>query len=151
MGKAKCRCGRQYDVPDDDGVMAIACPACQRAFVVAATRLAGALGGEADGVPGMEHELAGSPAEEDGLMERRQEEVARPHEPAGGRAGKLRRLGDLVVDRALVSREHVELCARIQELLRQQGGSHKRIGEILVEKGLLTAEQLETLLEEMCG
>jgi len=56
------------------------------------------------------------------------------------------RLGQLAIERALVSEEHVELCARIQEELVRQGKSKKRLGEILVEKGLLQPHQLEGLL-----
>lgn len=56
------------------------------------------------------------------------------------------RLGQLAIERALVSEEHVELCARIQEELVRQGKSQKRLGEILVEKGLLKPHQLDELL-----
>jgi len=56
------------------------------------------------------------------------------------------RVGQLAVERALVSEEHVELCARIQEELVRQGKSKKRLGEIMVEKGLLKPHQLDELL-----
>jgi len=56
------------------------------------------------------------------------------------------RLGQLAIERALVSQEHVELCARVQEQLVRQGKSKKRLGEIMVEKGLLKPHQLDELL-----
>ena len=56
------------------------------------------------------------------------------------------RLGQLAIERALVSQEHVELCARVQEQLVRQGKSKKRLGEIMVEKGFMSvAEVLDVL------
>lgn len=58
------------------------------------------------------------------------------------------RLGDLVVDLALASREHVELCARSQQRMMAQRGRRWPLGELLVQKGLLKPEQLDALLEQ---
>jgi len=63
-----------------------------------------------------------------------------------------RPLGQLAVERAYVSQEHLDLCIEYQAALRQSGNrGAKRIGEILIDKGLLTAEQVERLLEEQVG
>lgn len=60
------------------------------------------------------------------------------------------RLGELVVDRALVSREHLEFCLAYQKALRKDPAQeHKPLGEIFVEKGLLRQEVLDGLLDEL--
>lgn len=62
------------------------------------------------------------------------------------------RLGDMVVERALASREHVDLCLRHQCTLRASTQLQDRLlGQILIEKGLLTSEQLDALLTEQRG
>jgi len=54
----------------------------------------------------------------------------------------------LVVDHALVSREHVEMCAALQQALRDAPDATARpLGEILVAKGLLERCQVEELLK----
>ena len=60
--------------------------------------------------------------------------------------------GEIAVTRGLVSREHVDLCLRVQAALRARPTSHhKRIGEILHEKGLLTRDEIETVLRVQSG
>ncbi len=60
------------------------------------------------------------------------------------------RLGELVVDRALVSREHLDFCLAYQKALREDPAQeYKLLGEIFVEKGLLRQEELDGLLEEL--
>jgi len=71
---------------------------------------------------------------------------------AAADAGPRRRLGDLAVERGLVSREHVELCVKYQNALRSDPSAEsKRLGEILVGKRLLKPCELVALLQEQQG
>jgi len=138
MVKVFCPCGREYQVPEAQLGSQVKCAACSRTFVAqaagsepevvsAADLLSPVEGGDdLDVVPSV------APAPEP-------EELKKP------------RLGDLAVERALVSKEHIEMCAKVQAALRKAGESEKRIGEILVEKGLIKPEQLEELLSEQYG
>ena len=59
------------------------------------------------------------------------------------------RIGELAVERALVSQEHLDLCVKIQQALHESHEHQgKRLGEILIEKGLLTTEDIEDLLDQ---
>ncbi len=59
-------------------------------------------------------------------------------------------LEELVVERALVSREHLELCRAYREALREDPAKEaKTLGEILVEKGLLRQDELDRLEEQL--
>lgn len=59
-------------------------------------------------------------------------------------------LEQLVVERALVSREHLELCLAYREALREDPTKEaKTLGDILIEKGLLRQNELDQLEEEL--
>ncbi len=63
------------------------------------------------------------------------EELA--HQAEGTAQGKKVRLGDLLIQTGLVTREQVESA-----LETQSAGKKKRVGELLIEKELITEEQL---------
>lgn len=54
-----------------------------------------------------------------------------------GKIGKWLRVGDILVEAGLVTREQVE-----QSLASQEAGKKKKIGRLLVERGLVTEEQV---------
>jgi type II secretory ATPase GspE/PulE/Tfp pilus assembly ATPase PilB-like protein len=54
-----------------------------------------------------------------------------------GEAGQRVRIGDLLIQSGLVSRDEVENALQTQSV-----GKKKRVGELLIEKGLITEEQL---------
>jgi hypothetical protein len=72
-----------------------------------------------------------------------------PKKPAQKPAapGRRLRVGELAVERGLVTLEQLDACLEYQENIhRVPGQPDRHLGEILVEKRLLTAAQLERLL-----
>jgi hypothetical protein len=77
--------------------------------------------------------------------------MAEAVEAAAASPGK-KRIGELAVERGLVSREHLDLCVEYQAALRKTSRQpDKRLGEVLVEKGLLKPAQVESLVAEQSG
>ena len=143
MARARCPCGREYNVSDSQLGQRLRCSVCGATFVAAAI--------ESEVADVIHAEL--SHATEDELANAFFEDDEKPAERAPRRpdAPKTPRLGELAVERALVSQEHIDLCVKVQEALREQGVTDKCIGEILVEKGLLKPQQVEMLLGEQVG
>ncbi|HEX2911880.1 MAG TPA: response regulator [Chloroflexia bacterium] len=56
-------------------------------------------------------------------------------------------LGEMLVDRGFISRDHIETAASLQEMFRK-AGSPRKLGEILVEYGYLSEDQLQRVLNE---
>lgn len=138
MAKVYCPCGREYEVPEAHLGNRVKCGSCNRTFIAQVSEH------EPDVVPATE---LLSPVEEvDDL-----DVPPTPEAPPLPQQKRKPRLGDLAVERAFVSKEHIELCAKVQQALRNAGETEKRIGDILVEKGLLKPEQLEDLLSEQFG
>ena len=70
-----------------------------------------------------------------------------PGNPSDGRKPTL---AGLVLDRALVSREHLAMCLAYQKALQADPQYvHTTLGEILVEKGLLREEDVQAMEEEL--
>lgn len=75
-------------------------------------------------------------AEEQGVKTENLEKAIKQASDSTPQSKKLR-VGDLLIDAGLVTREQVETA-----LDRQDDGKKKRIGELLIENGLITEEQL---------
>jgi len=73
-------------------------------------------------------------AEKTDLPVEKIEELA--HQAESGSSHKVR-IGDLLIQSGLISREEVE-----EAIETQSTGKRKRVGELLIEKGLITEEQL---------
>ncbi|NOY13476.1 MAG: Flp pilus assembly complex ATPase component [Deltaproteobacteria bacterium] len=74
-------------------------------------------------------------AEKSSVPTEKIEELAQQTESVS--AGSKVRIGDLLIQAGLISREEVE-----EALEAQSKGKKKRVGELLIEKGLITEEQL---------
>ncbi len=145
MAKVRCPCGRSHEIPASQLGQQLTCSACGRIFVAEAAA--------ADPADALQAELAHATADElAGAFFEEEADADAPAEPAGRpEAPRTPRLGELAVERALVSQEHIDLCVEVQQALHVRGVTDKRIGEILVEKGLLKPEQVEMLLSQQAG
>lgn len=141
MARVRCPCGQDYEIPEEQLGERLRCRECGEIFT--ATRAQPEAAGEDQQEAEPPQETPPEPSRE--AAAEPEQAPAPPSRPRGPR------LGDLAVERALVSQEHINLCVKIQQILREQGVADKRIGEILVDKGLLKAEQLEMLLEEQAA
>jgi len=140
MAKVQCPCGREYEVPQSQLGSRVKCSACHTTFIAGAVEdsVAEAIRAELTAAGRNQAPEAAGPGE--------------AVEPAvQGPSTKKLRLGELAVERAFVSQEHLDFCLTVQKALREAGETDKRIGEILVEKGLLRAEQIDLLLTEQAG
>lgn len=75
-------------------------------------------------------------AEESAVTTEKIEELAQQTESSPANLKKVR-IGDLLIQAGLISREEVETA-----LNTQSEGKKKRVGELLIEKGMITEEQL---------
>ena len=58
-----------------------------------------------------------------------------------------RQIGQLLIEKAYITRENLETATTLQEMFRRTGAP-KKLGEILVEYGVLSEEQLKRVLTE---
>ncbi|MFW6162449.1 MAG: hypothetical protein ACODAJ_06740, partial [Planctomycetota bacterium] len=142
MARVRCPCGQDYEIPDDQLGERLRCRECGQMFTAAQTEPDGDHEQQETEVEASQGEPAEPPTQA----------VAEPEDqPSPPSSAGTVRLGDLAVERAFVSQEHIDLCVQIQSILRQQGVADKRIGEILIDKGLLKPEQVQMLLDEQAA
>jgi small-conductance mechanosensitive channel len=67
------------------------------------------------------------------------------------RKRKIKRFGEIAVDKGLASEEDIREALRIQKEYAEKHKVHKEIGAILTEKGVLSPEDVKSILEEQKG
>jgi hypothetical protein len=64
------------------------------------------------------------------------------------RRKKVKKFGEIAVEKGLLSDKQVEEALREQKEYLEKNNIHKKIGAILAEKGALSQEDIETVLQE---